>query len=120
MNSPKPWVVAHGMDVYFDLIGGEVLHSVATPLATGRRVILCGLIAEVNMGTAGLVRIQAWGSRHVRECRAWWPSTFFDLEARQQEFVNLLKPFITCVRTRVREHVSSAIESALHPFRFLI
>ena len=42
--------MAHGLDLDVDLVGGELLHTVATPLATGSRVIVCGLIAEVSSG----------------------------------------------------------------------
>ena len=37
-----------GINIYFDLVGGELLHQVSTRLAIGARVILCGLVAEYN------------------------------------------------------------------------
>ncbi|UJF20831.1 MDR family NADP-dependent oxidoreductase [Shewanella sp. OMA3-2] len=37
-----------GVDIYFDLVGGEILNTVSARLAIGARVILCGLMAEYN------------------------------------------------------------------------
>ena len=37
-----------GIDVYFDNVGGDVLQACMEQLATGARVILCGLIAQYN------------------------------------------------------------------------
>lgn len=37
-----------GVDIYFDNVGGETLDAVAWRLAVGARVILCGLISQVN------------------------------------------------------------------------
>ena len=38
-----------GIDVYFDNVGGDMLQANMEQLATGARVILCGLIAQYNM-----------------------------------------------------------------------
>lgn len=40
----------NGVDIYFDNVGGETLDAVAWRLAVGARVILCGLISQVNSG----------------------------------------------------------------------
>ena len=37
-----------GIDVYFDNVGGDILQANMEQLATGARVILCGLIAQYN------------------------------------------------------------------------
>ena len=37
-----------GIDVYFDNVGGDLLQASMEQLATGARVILCGLIAQYN------------------------------------------------------------------------
>ena len=37
-----------GIDVYFDNVGGDTLQACMEQLATGARVILCGLIAQYN------------------------------------------------------------------------
>lgn len=37
-----------GIDVYFDNVGGDMLQATMEQLATGARVILCGLIAQYN------------------------------------------------------------------------
>jgi len=37
-----------GVDVYFDLVGGELLHIASEQLRTGARVLLCGLMAQYN------------------------------------------------------------------------
>lgn len=37
-----------GIDVYFDNVGGDMLQACMEQLATGARVILCGLIAQYN------------------------------------------------------------------------
>lgn len=37
-----------GIDVYLDLVGGELLNTVSQQLAIGARVILCGIMSELN------------------------------------------------------------------------
>ncbi|MBF2755191.1 MAG: NADP-dependent oxidoreductase [Gammaproteobacteria bacterium AqS3] len=37
-----------GIDIYFDLVGGALLHSASAQLAHGGHIILCGLMAEYN------------------------------------------------------------------------
>jgi NADPH-dependent curcumin reductase len=37
-----------GIDVYFDNVGGEVLHAAIENLALHARVVLCGLMAQYN------------------------------------------------------------------------
>ena len=37
-----------GIDVYFDLVGGPILHGACRHLASYGRVVLCGLMAEYN------------------------------------------------------------------------
>lgn len=37
-----------GVDVYFDLVGGDVLNAASEQLTVGARVILCGLMAQYN------------------------------------------------------------------------
>jgi NADPH-dependent curcumin reductase CurA len=36
----------HGIDIYFDNVGGEILDAALANLALGARVIICGLISQ--------------------------------------------------------------------------
>jgi len=42
----------HGIDVYFDNVGGDILDSALAQLARGARVVLCGAISQYNLTTA--------------------------------------------------------------------
>ena len=41
-------VCPHGIDVYFDNVGGDMLQAAMERLAIGARVVLCGLMAQYN------------------------------------------------------------------------
>src|SRR5690606_15970172 len=38
----------NGIDIYFDLVGGELLQQASQRLAINARVILCGMVADYN------------------------------------------------------------------------
>ncbi|MDP1647585.1 MAG: NADP-dependent oxidoreductase [Rubrivivax sp.] len=42
----------HGVDVYFDNVGGDILDAVLARLARGARVVICGAISQYNNTTA--------------------------------------------------------------------
>lgn len=42
----------HGIDVFFDNVGGDILDAALANLATGARVVICGAISQYNNTTA--------------------------------------------------------------------
>lgn len=98
-----------GVDVFFDLVGGELLHQVSQRLKTGARVILCGMIAESNAkdrmpGPPPALWIIARATVYGL--------VVYDFEGRRQEFVEAVAPMIASGTVKVPEDLAQGLEQA--------
>ena len=102
-----------GVDVYFDLVGGETLNLVCTKLAIGARVILCGLMADYNSSvpTPGPFPGPLIGARAIVK-----GLVVYDFEDRREEFIQACLPYINDGRMSMQEDMSIGIESAPESF----
>lgn len=80
-----------GIDVFFDLVGGPLLHHVSERLCIDARVVLCGLMAEYNSPTrmAGPppgLWIKARATVHGL--------VVYDFESKREEFTATIAPLI--------------------------
>jgi len=98
-----------GIDVYFDLVGGELLNQVSTRLAHYARVVLCGLMAEYNSPDrqpgprpANWIVARAVVSGLV----------VYDYEDRRKEFIDACLPDLKAGRVKQLEDVSEGIEAS--------
>ena len=102
-----------GVDVYFDLVGGELLHLAAERLKLGGRIVLCGLMAEYNSAERGagpapglILRARARVSGLV----------VYDYEPHRREFVELCAPLIESGAIRPVEDITQGLENAPEAF----
>ena len=102
-----------GVDIYFDLVGGETLNLVCTKLALGARVILCGLMADYNSRTptSGPLPGPLIGARATVK-----GLVVYDFEDRRDEFIQACLPYINDGRISMQEDMSIGIESAPEAF----
>jgi len=102
-----------GIDVYFDLIGGELLEQVSAKLAINARVVLCGLMAEYNSDT----RMQGPPPGYWIRARATvYGLVVYDYESQREEFIQACMPDLVAGKLHQREDVSHGIESAPDAF----
>lgn len=102
-----------GIDIYFDLVGGELLHRVSERLAVGARVILCGLIAETNSQTRSLGPAPAlW----IKARATVYGIVVYDFEARRAEFINACAPLVNSGQLKMKQDISEGIEQAPEAF----
>ncbi len=98
-----------GVDVYFDLVGGEMLEMASRNLAIGARVILCGLMADYNNEnkTPGPYPGLWIGARAVIH-----GLVVYDFQSRTDEFLDAMIPQITAGKMGMLEDTSEGIASA--------
>ena len=102
-----------GVDVYFDLVGGETLNLICTKLALNARVILCGLMADYNSKTRtpGPLPGPLIGARATL-----YGLVVYDWEHRRAEFVEACLGHIRAGQLSMQEDVSDGIASAADAF----
>ena len=102
-----------GVDIYFDLVGGETLNLICTRLALGARVILCGLMADYNSPTRtpGPLPGPIIGARATI-----YGLVVYDWEHRRDEFVETCLSYIGDGRLKMQEDLARGIESAPDAF----
>jgi NADPH-dependent curcumin reductase CurA len=102
-----------GINIFFDLVGGEILTIASERLAIGARVILCGLMAEYNSETrqAGPPP-GAW----IKARATVYGLVVYDFEPRRDEFVAACLPHVLEGRLKLREDMSEGLAAAPEAF----
>lgn len=102
-----------GVDIYFDLVGGEILNTVSARLAVGARVILCGLMAEYNQKERiGGPPPGFW----IRSRATVYGLVVYDYEHRRQEFIDACLPLVNNGSLKTREDIAKGIAAAPEAF----
>ena len=106
-----------GIDVYFDLVGGPILHAACRHLAHYGRVVLCGLMAEYNRADRSpgpdpglLIARRAIVSGLV----------VYDYEPRREEYIRECLPMLAQGKLHQREDVTVGLENAPAAFHRLM
>jgi NADPH-dependent curcumin reductase CurA len=103
----------NGIDLYFDLIGGELLNQVSRNLALNAKIILCGLMAEYNSAerSPGPPPGSWIGARAVV-----YGLVVYDFEHRRDEFIQACLPDLKAGKLFQHEEINQGIESAATAF----
>ena len=106
-----------GIDVYFDLVGGPILHAACRHLAHYGRVVLCGLMAEYNRAerTPGLDPGLLIARRAIVS-----GLVVYDYEPRRDEYIRECLPLLAQGKLRQREDVTVGLENAPAAFHRLM
>ena len=106
-----------GIEVYFDLVGGPILHAACRRLSHYGRVVLCGLMAEYNRADRSpgpdpglLIARRAIVSGLV----------VYDYEPRREEYIRECLPMLAQGRLHQREDVTVGLENAPAAFHRLM
>lgn len=102
-----------GIDVFFDLVGGELLVQASERLALNARVILCGLISEYNSATRAAGPPPGYW---IRSRATVYGLVVYDFEARRDEFIQACLPDLQAGRLLQPEDLNQGIESAPSAF----
>jgi NADPH-dependent curcumin reductase CurA len=107
----------NGIDIYFDLVGGELLHIASERLAINARVILCGSVAEYNnkdrmAGPAPALWIKSRASVYGL--------VVYDFETRRNEFLEQCLSFVETNQLKMQEDIAIGIEAAPEAFSKLM
>lgn len=103
-------LVPTGLDIYFDNVGGETLKMVieGRHLAQHARVVLCGLASEYNLQRSPPgVHLGALMESRARVL----PIIAYDYQARWDEFLDVVIPWVEDGRIRYREDRSQGLET---------
>ena len=115
-------VCPKGIDVYFENVGGEVLHAVVPLLNVGARVPLCGLIAWYNLEKlpVGVDRTPALLSTVLRWRIRIQGFIVLDHYQRFPAFYKDMSGWLRQGRVRYREDVVEGLEQAPRGFMGLL
>ena len=107
----------NGIDAYFDLVGGPILHAACRQLAHYGRIVLCGLMAEYNRSDRSpgpdpglLIARRAIVSGLV----------VYDYEDRRDEYIRECLPLLAQGKLHQREDVTVGLENAPSAFHRLM
>ncbi|TXS91994.1 NADP-dependent oxidoreductase [Parahaliea maris] len=80
-----------GVDIYFDLVGGALLNAVSQRLAVGARVVLCGIMSELNSSDRGAgPHPGLW----IKARASVYGLVVYDFESRRDEFIAACLPAV--------------------------
>jgi NADPH-dependent curcumin reductase CurA len=103
----------NGIDIYFDLVGGELLNLASERLAPHARVVLAGLISEYNQAE------RAAGpppGNWIKARATVYGLVVYDFEPRRDEFVDAVVPWLEQGEIFQLEDVADGIEAAPEAF----
>ena len=104
-----------GIDIYFDLIGGNILELCSQRLAVGARLILCGLAADYNRTTS--TPPPGPSPVYIIKSRATvYGLVVYDFEPRRDEFIEACAPLVSSGEIKIREQVVEGLENAAQGF----
>lgn len=102
-----------GVDIYFDLVGGEILNIVSEQLAIGARIILCGIMSELNGQTrSGGPHPAMW----IKSRATVSGLVVYDFEERRDEFIQESMLYILQGKLKSYEDITVGIEHAAEAF----
>ncbi|GAB2678942.1 NADP-dependent oxidoreductase [Aliiglaciecola aliphaticivorans] len=102
-----------GVDIYLDLVGGETLNIVSSQLAIGARVILCGIMSEVNKTErSGGPMPAMW----IKSRATVFGFVVYDFEGQRADFIKECQGYIDENRLVPFEDVTEGIENAADAF----
>ncbi len=106
----------NGIDIYFDLVAGDVLQQASELLAKGARVILCGQTSqnqnENSVGPAPGLWIKSRATIHGL--------VVYDYEDKRKEYIEHSLQLVNKKKLKMREDICINIESAPAAFCKLI
>ncbi|MEE4173534.1 MAG: NADP-dependent oxidoreductase [Xanthomonadales bacterium] len=98
-----------GIDIYFDLVGGELLNLASERLALNARVVLAGLISEYNQaGRSAGPPPGNW----IKARATVTGLVVYDFEARRDEFIDAVVPWLEEGKIFQLEDVAAGIDAA--------
>ncbi|GAA3698044.1 NADP-dependent oxidoreductase [Oceanisphaera sediminis] len=109
----------HGIDVYYENVGGKVLDAVLPLLNTGARIPVCGLISQYNATALpdGPDRLgQLMGTILVKRLTMKGFIIFDDYAHRYDEFARDMSQWLSDGKIHYREQIVEGLENAPEAF----
>lgn len=102
-----------GIDLYFDLVGGELLNQISQNLAVGAQVILCGLMADIESPQLSSGPSPAlW----IRARASVYGLVVFDHMAHYQAFYQYTVKLLQDNQLQIINHINQGLNSAPQAF----
>ena len=107
----------HGIDIYFDNVGAEILQAAMEHLALYSRVILCGLMAQYNSDSMPAGPNPAWTIKARAIVKGM---VVYDHEDMREDFVEDVSKWIKEDRIQYLEDVTEGLANAPTAFSKLM
>ncbi len=107
----------HGIDIYFDNVGAEILQAAMEQLALYSRVILCGLMAQYNSDSMPAGPNPAWTIKARAIVKGM---VVYDHEDMREDFVEDVSKWIKEDRIQYLEDVTEGLANAPTAFSKLM
>ncbi|NVK56252.1 MAG: NADP-dependent oxidoreductase [Alteromonadaceae bacterium] len=105
----------NGINIYFDLIGGDILEQCSQRLAVNARIILCGLAADYNR-TSSSPPPGPSPVYFIKSRATVFGLVVYDFEARRQEFIQACLPSVNSGAIKIKEQVVDGLARAPQGF----